>query len=207
MSQKRNWLTIAEYVSVAGSVVGSAIVLVSQQAIYGLAPVTVSLLLNLINRRRLEQLCQQRATSSTQVEQLKSAINSLSVASAQVQQDVDNLVPRQELTAIATKVEGLNQQQQGLRLSLVPLQSRLDDLIEDFNKRPELEQIESLVTVIVALKQLIDELPRPDRLQLESAELQQQAETTLAQVSQNSERVKQLEQAIAQIQQQLINLP
>jgi chromosome segregation ATPase len=206
MSQKRNWLTIAEYISVAGSVVGSAIVLVSQQAIYGLAPVTVSLLLNLINRRRLEQLCQQRPNATTQIEQLKSAINSLSVASAQVQQDVDNLVPRQELTAIATKVEELNLQQQGLRLSLVPLQSRLDDLIADFNRRPELEQIEGLTTVIVALKQLIDELPRPDRLQLESAELQQQAQTTLAQVSQNSERVKQLEQAIAQIQQQLINL-
>jgi hypothetical protein len=33
----------------------------------------------------------------------------------------------------------------------------VDDLIEQFNKRPELEQIESLVVVITALKQCIDD--------------------------------------------------
>lgn len=163
MSNKRNWLTIAEYVSVAGSVVGSALVLVFREAIYGLAPVSVSLVLNLINRNRLEQLSRQNTTPSVQIQQLKSAIDSLSLASAQVQQDVSNFVPRQELTAIAAKVEELNLQQQGLRLSLVPLQSRLDDIIADFNQRPELEQIETLTTVIVALKQLIDELPRSNR--------------------------------------------
>ena len=83
MSNNRRWLEIAEYVSIVGSVLGAAIALVSQQAIYGLAPVCVSLSLNLINRRRLEQQCQQ----------LRNTIISLSFAFAIFMQDVQYFVP------------------------------------------------------------------------------------------------------------------
>jgi chromosome segregation ATPase len=205
MSNNRSWLLIAEYLTVAGSVIGSAIAVFSQQVIYGLAPVSLSLLLNLMNRRQLEQQIQQSSAASSQVQELKTAIKTLSVANAKLQQDVQNIAPNQELTSIASKVEELNQQQNGLRLSLVPLQSRLDDLAEQFNKRPELEQIESLATVIMALKQCIDGLPQPEHLQMHSAELQHQVEKALAQLSTNSERVERLEKAIAQVQQQLLD--
>lgn len=210
MSNNRNGLGIIEYVSVAGSVLGSAIAVITQQMIYGLAPVSLSLLLNLINRRRLEPLCQQSSSDSTQLQQLRSAIDSVSAANAKLEQDVQNLVPIQQLTSVVSSVEQLSQQYNGLRLSLVPLQSRLDDLIEQFNKRPELEQIESLTAVITALKQCIDNLPQPERLENHSAKFQQQVELALVQLSekttqlsQNSQRVERLEDAIAQLQQQL----
>ena len=185
---------------------------VSEQAIYGLAPVSLSLFLNLINRRQLEQLSQQNPAASAQVQQLRSAVNSLSVANTKVKQDLQNLVPKQELTSIVSTVENLHQQHNSLRTSLVAIQSRLEDLISQFNKRPELEQIESLAVVITALKQSLDILPQPERLQRQSVELQQQVESALAQLSEktaelssNSERVNRLENAIAQLQQQLIN--
>jgi chromosome segregation ATPase len=210
MSNNRSWLEIAEYVSVGGSVIGSAIAAVSEQVIYGLAPVSLSLFLNLINRRQLELLSQQSSAASGQVQQLQSAVNSLSVANTKVKQDLQNLVPRQELTSIVSTVENLNQQHNSLRISLVTIQSRLDDLVSQFNKRPELEQIESLAVVITALKQSIDILPQPELLQRQSAELQQQVESALAQLSEkitelsnNRERVQRLEDAIAQLQQQL----
>ncbi len=213
MSNNRSWLEIAEYVSVGGSVIWSAIAALSEQAIYGLAPVSVSLFLNLINRRRLEQLSQQSPVVSTQVQQLSKVVNSLSVDNTKLKQEFQNLVPRQELISLVSTVENLNQQHNGLRLSLVPIQSRLDDLIAQFNQRPELEQIESLAIVITALKQSLDSLPQPERLQQQSAEFQQQVESALAQLaekttdlSDNSERLNRLENAIAQIQQQLINL-
>lgn len=205
MSNNRSGFLILEYVTVAGSVIGSAIALFSQQVIYGLAPVSLSLLMNLINRRQLEQQIQQSTAASSEVQQLKSAINTLSLANAKLQQDVQNIAPNQELTSIASKIEELNQQQNGLRLSLVPLQSRLDDLAEQFNKRPELEQIESLATVIMALKQCIDGLAQPEQLQMHSVELQHQVEKALAQVSTNSQRVERVEKAIAQVQQQLLD--
>lgn len=210
MSKNRNGLGIIEYGSVLGSVLGSAIAVITQQMIYGLAPVSLSLLLNLINRRRLEPLCQQSSSDSTQLQQLRSAIDSVSAANAKLEQDVQNLVPIQQLTSVVSSVEQLSQQYNGLRLSLVPLQSRLDDLIEQFNKRPELEQIESLTAVITALKQCIDNLPQPERLENHSAKFQQQVELALVQLSekttqlsQNSQRVERLEDAIAQLQQQL----
>ncbi|HEY9709045.1 MAG TPA: hypothetical protein V6D48_12660 [Oculatellaceae cyanobacterium] len=212
MSNNRSWLAIAEYISVGGSVIGSAIAAVSEQAIYGLAPVSLSLFLNLINRRQLELLSQQTPAASAQVQQLRSAVNSLSVANTKVKQDLQNLVPRQELTSIVSTVENLNQQHNSLRISLVAIQSRLDDLASQFNKRPELEQIESLAVVIAALKQSIDILPQPELLQRQSAELQQQVESALAQLSEkitelsnNGERVQRIEDAIAQVQQQLVN--
>ncbi len=202
MSNNRRWLFIAEYVSIAASLLGTGFAAVSQQTIYGLAPISVSLLLNLINRHRLEALTQHRTTANAQVQQLRSAIDSLNVAYAQVKQDVQNPAPRQELTSIVPIVEELNERQNELRLSLVPLQSQLNNLIEQFNNRPELEQIESLTTVIVALKKLIDELPA-GHSQPQPTALQHQVESILAQLSQNSERVEQLEKAIAQMKQQL----
>ncbi len=205
MSNNRRWLDIVEYVSIGSAVVGSAIAFVSQQAIYGLAPVSLSLVLNVINRRRLEQRYQQISAVSTQVQQLKSAINSLNVANTKLKKDIQNITPSHELSSVVSRVEELSERQNGLRLSLVPLQSRVDDLIEQFNKRPELEQIESLVVVITALKQCIDELPQPEGLQ-HSAELQQQLESGLARLANQSERLTQLEDAIAQVQQQLFEL-
>ncbi len=202
MSNNRSWLGIAEYVSIAGSVLGSAAALVSQQAIYGLAPVSLSLVLNLINRRRLEQLIQQRTPASAEVEHLKNAIASFRMTNSQVKQDSQSLVLREELTSITSVIQELNERQNGLRLSLVPLQSQLDDLSQEFNKRPELEQIESLAVVITALKQCIDGLPQPELLQQHSAELQQQVDSALGQLSKNAERIAGLEQAIAQLQHQ-----
>lgn len=188
MANNRSWLRLAEYVSLAGAGLGSIVAVVSQQAIYGLAPVSLSLLLNLINRHRLEQLIQQRHPSSDQIEQLQSAIASLSLVNPQSDQNALNLVSREELTSIVSQVEALNERQNGLRLSLIPLQSQIDDLIQQFNQRPELEQIESLALVITALKQCIDELPQP-KSQQPSAKLHLQ--------------VERLEKAIAQMQQQL----
>lgn len=206
MSNNRRWLDIAEYVSIGSAVVGSAIAFFSQQAIYGLAPVSLSLVLNVINRRRLEQRYQQSSAVSTQVQQLKSAINSLNVANTKLKKDIQNITPNHELSSVVSRVEELSERQNGLRLSLVPLQSRVDDLIEQFNKRPELEQIESLVVVITALRQCIDELPQPERLQPHSAELQQQLESGFARLANHSERLEGLENAIAQVQQQLFEL-
>lgn len=203
MSNRRHWLEVAEAISVAASFVGLAMAMLFQQAIYGLAPVSLSLLLSLINRRRLAQQMEQQTADTTQVKQIKRAINALNAANAQLKQEVQNLVPNPEL---ASRVEELNQVQQGLRLSLVPMQSQLDDLGAQFKKRPELEQIESLAVVISALKQSLDQLPQPTRLHLQVSEFQHQLEQVAVQLSEHSQRVQRLETAIAQVQQQLFDL-
>lgn len=197
MSNSRSGLVFLEYICVAGSI-GSAIALLFKEAIFGLAlaPVSLSLVLNLINRKGLEELSGQSADVSAEVQQLKGEVSSLSVESEKFRQDVQNLAPRQELISVTSMVEQLNQQHEGLRLSLVPLQSRLDDVIQEYNNRSELQQIESLTTVITALKKSIDQLPPPGQLQQLAAEIQSGEETYKAQLSQSLEKVERLEKAL-----------
>ncbi|HEY9838245.1 MAG TPA: tetratricopeptide repeat protein [Vampirovibrionales bacterium] len=52
---KRSWLEILEYLSVAGSVAGSVAAIATQQIVYAATPLSLSVVLNLANRRRLAQ--------------------------------------------------------------------------------------------------------------------------------------------------------
>ncbi|MGC9523928.1 MAG: hypothetical protein ACP5D7_00135 [Limnospira sp.] len=52
---RRHWLEWAEYISLASSAIGSIVVALSNQAFYGVAPLTVALSLNVANRYRHEQ--------------------------------------------------------------------------------------------------------------------------------------------------------
>jgi chromosome segregation ATPase len=204
MSSSRSGLGLLEYACVAGSIVGSAIALATKEAIFGLAPVSLSLVLNLINRNRLEELCQQSTGVTAEVQQLRDEITSVSAANEKVQ-DVQNLASRQELNSVNSMIEQLNQQQEGLRLSLVPMQSRLDDLIQAYDNRPELKEIENLATVITALRNSIDQLPSSGQLPPTTGELQPGEETS--QLSQNPSKVERLEKAINLLVYQFHNRP
>ena len=148
MINNRHWVEIVEYISVAASVVGTAVAAVSQQAIYAAAPVSLSLVLNLINRSRLSEVNHQNPPAAiARVDELQSDL-------AQMQQSAQGLL---------TAVEALHQQQNTLKQSVAPIQAQVDVLSEQFKKRPELQQIESLAAVLAALQQYIDRLPQQDR--------------------------------------------
>lgn len=206
MSSSRSGLGILEYVCVVGSI-GSAIALAFKEAIFGLAlaPVSLSLVLNLFNRKGLEQLSGHSADVSAEVQQLRDEITAVSAANEQFKQDIQNLVPRQELVSVNSLVEQLNQQHEGLRLSLVPMQSRLDDLIQAYDNRPELKEIENLATVITALRNSIAQLPSLGQLQPSATEIQPGEETSP--LSQNSAKVERLEKAINLLVYQFNNRP
>ena len=203
MSSSRDGLGTLELFSVGGAVIGSALTLIYNQAIIGLAPVSLSLVLNLINRRRLSAFLDQNGDVTSEVQQLRRDVTLLSTTNTKLSQDLQNLAQRQELTSTIAqeltptiaKVEEIHQQQQGLQLSLVPLQSRLDDLIQQFNNRPELEEIESLAIVIEALKQSLDQLPQPS------------TENSLAEFPQNIESVARLQKSIDLLHYQFMNRP
>ena len=58
-SQKSHWLDIVEALSVLGAIGGSAVSLVSQQVVFASIPLSLSVALNLLNRRRLLDLVRQ----------------------------------------------------------------------------------------------------------------------------------------------------
>lgn len=55
-------------------------------------------------------------------------------------------------------VQKLRSQQQQLLMASQQIKDQLNTLSQQFKNQPELEQIESLTQVIIALQQLIDDL-------------------------------------------------
>ncbi len=70
MSNKLNRLEIAEFVFLIGLIIGLIVAAIAKQAIYAIAPLSVLVCLNLINRRRFELLMQRETSAAIeQVEQ------------------------------------------------------------------------------------------------------------------------------------------
>ena len=157
----RRWLLIAEYVALAASVIGSISAVIYQQVIYGLIPVCVCLLLNRLDRHRYD-LWQTRQRASLQktaraIVQLKQGLEKLEAQRLPPESD-PNLLQRVDIGNMLVVVETLYQCQHALDESVKSLKLQLDMLTEQFSQRPELEQIESLTSIIVELQQLINQL-------------------------------------------------
>ena len=85
--KKNTTLQLIEYLSAAGAVGGVIVTAITQQAIFSAAPLTLSVLLNLLNRQQLNQVTRQRAyadtteihrRSSAEIQGLRSEIKELS---------------------------------------------------------------------------------------------------------------------------------
>ncbi|HEY9809825.1 MAG TPA: hypothetical protein V6D13_10905, partial [Halomicronema sp.] len=99
-------LEVAEYVSLAGSVVGTALAVVYQQVALAAAPVSAALLLNLASRRRLEEMTPTANGEPVLVnQQLTDEIESLrtSVRQLPTQHDLQSI--RQALQAELQRLE------------------------------------------------------------------------------------------------------
>ena len=81
-------------------------------------------------------------------------------------------------------IQNLLERQNLLEKTLNMIQSELEIIVQTFQKRPELEQINSLTHVIVDLQQFINQLPQWGNLQQHQMnELHQKVEQSLQQLS------------------------
>ncbi|MBD1939210.1 phospholipase D-like domain-containing protein [Microcoleus sp. FACHB-68] len=187
----RNVLEIAEFVSLAGSVAGSVAAVFFQQLAYAVAPLSLSLLLNWTNRQRFELQTRQQTTAA--ITQLNEQLSSLDAAKQQwaealtsviqrLEHEAQSIEPGRDLSGLLSEIEQLKNRQTTLEKWLAPIQIQLDGLREQFTSRPELEQIENLARVIVALQQYLDRLPPPSEAQLPVVDLQKQVELAIASI-------------------------
>ena len=190
-------LETAELVFLAASAVGLAASLVWQQSVYAEVPVVISLLLNFVNRQKLQRqvrastastfdrVNQQAATTDRAIEQLQTVIKSLDEAISQTQSDNLNVQPGENVHSLISAVENLRQRLIILEKTIKMIQSEIDLISRQFKQRPELAQIETLTTIMLDLQQFINELPQWGNLQQRQlTELQQQVENALGLVSQ-----------------------
>ena len=183
------WLDVTEYVLWAGSGVGSVASIASQQLAFTAAPLSFLLLLNLVNRRRLDQQVQQSAKAN--LEQLdqrlsanitaldrqmrtlpnvsdlahlkKSVLQRNEMAIAQVQQNLS-----QRLAALETHDLGQMQQDLShLRSKSLQLTESMASVISHLDRATNAHQVENaeaaigqLQTEIAQLKTKLSELPK-----------------------------------------------
>jgi hypothetical protein len=196
-STASNLLETTELVFLAASAVGLAASLVWQQSVYAEVPVVISLLLNFVNRQKLQRqvrmsmastfdrVNQQAATTDRAIEQLQIVIKSLDEAISQTQSENLNVQPGENVHSLIAAVENLRQRLIILEKTIKMIQSEIELTSHQFKQRPELAQIETLTTIMIDLQQFINELPQWGNLQQRQlTELQQQVENALGQLSQ-----------------------
>ncbi len=192
-----NWLETAEVVFIAASAVGLAVSLVWGQSVYAQVPVVISLVLNFVNRQKLhrqvkastaatfDRVNQQAATTDRAIEELQLAVNALDEALSQTSRENLNVVgPGENVHSLISAIENLRQRLIILEKTIKMIQSEIELTSRQFKQRPELQQVETLTTIILDLQQFINELPQWGNLQQRQlTELQQKVDNALAELS------------------------
>lgn len=141
-----DWLQMAEYLSLAGAVIGSVAAVSLQQVIYAAVPLSLSLLLNLFNRHRWEQLTRERlAVSMTQLDVKISGIKALfdrriedlRADIAGLNPEGDRTPPSLPLETLAAATVQLQQQMGELQQSVAAVRFQLEVLTQSGNIPPE----------------------------------------------------------------------
>ncbi|MGV0023960.1 hypothetical protein [Phormidesmis priestleyi] len=144
-SKRSQLLRVAEYTSTAASVVGVVVSALSQQVVYAAAPLSLSVCLNLVNRRRFEQQTEQRLNGA--IAHLDQQILDLPIANyadltqrvAQIQEQLTAIEQRHERATNQTEVRSqlsqlheqstaLQQGQAATTTNLAELQTRFSQL-------------------------------------------------------------------------------
>jgi hypothetical protein len=132
---RRNWLEIAEYLSIFGSAVGTLAGAISQQFVLAAAPLTVAVSLNLINRSRLAQQQQLASPEPSNAEAVTSSF-----------EELFPFTPTPELLESATNLEEEIAQ---IKSSIAQLQDNtalvIQELREDFSQhKPNSSSMDSM---------------------------------------------------------------
>lgn len=156
-------LEMAEWVVLGMAVTGVVIAGFSNQWLFAAIPIIACLFLNLLHLRRLQiwrkrqgYTLQSIASQTTQFEQHLTQFRGL------LQTRSLPTESKLELEELLTAIEQLHQRQIQVEQALTPLIAQLDILTDQFKKRPELEQIESLAVVITEFQALLQQFSRPE---------------------------------------------
>ncbi len=158
MFKNTHWLEITELGVAILTLIGIIVAVVSQQLIYALILLTILLVVNILNRRRLEQVIRRHNRNRTvQLDELKAAVNNFSQSLNQPANP--NLLSADQVSALLVSIRTLQDGQQTLAQAIAPMQNQLYKLITDFHDRPELKETEDLAQIILALQNSLNQFP------------------------------------------------
>ena len=175
MFNKKQWPELVELIFIIAAIIGSFGLLTGQPITYAAIPGAFALGLNWLNRQLLAQqirknsatnksLTQQHQADLDQLmDQLQRTISTLNISSGLAINPNPQLA--QELQSLMAVIQNLLERQNLLEKTLSMMQSELEIVVQAFQKRPELDQMNSLTHVIVDLQQFINQLPQWGNLQ------------------------------------------
>ena len=112
------------------------------------------------------------------------AVNALDEALAQTSRENLNVGSGENVHSLISAIENLRQRLIILEKTIKMIQSEIELTSRQFKQRAELQQVETLTTIILDLQQFINELPQWGSLQQRQlTELQQKVDNALAQLS------------------------
>jgi WD40 repeat protein len=186
MQNHRRWLEIVEYLSIAGSIVGSVVAVAYQQILYAATPLSLSLLLNLVNRRRVDA-----PGASAKIVQIN----------RQVSRDIELL--RQELSGLPNQVEVSNLQRGLGQLSQMMAQIQSEVVIQRQEINATNSNFQVLIEQLSSIKNPVStsepDISNSSAIRIFSAEVKQQIEALkagLASVAASNESSELLSQAL-----------
>lgn len=162
MENNRKWLEIAEYISIIGSAVGAGLAVILEHVAYVAAPVSLTLLLNLLNRQKLEQQYRQSNSSET------------SLVTQQLSEDIEAL--RSSILAMAADVafnrieESIEELSAEITTRQKKLQDRMDglDAIDINQIQAEISQLRNqssyLLESLANILQRLENLPATEKI-------------------------------------------
>jgi hypothetical protein len=131
-----------------------------------------------------DRVNQQAVTTDRAIEELQLAVNALDEALAQTSRENLNVGPGENVHSLISAIENLRQRLIILEKTIKMIQSEIELTSRQFKQRPELQQVETLTTIILDLQEFINELPQWGSLQQRQlTELQQKVDNALAQLS------------------------
>jgi len=200
MFNKKQWPELVELIFIIAAIIGSFGILAGQSITYAAIPGSFALGLNWLNRQLLAQQIRKNSTKTKSLiqehqadldqlmDQLQRTISTLNISSGLALNPNPQLA--QELQSLMVVIQNLLERQNLLEKTLTMMQSELEIVVQAFQKRPELDPINSLTHVIVDLQQFINKLPQWGNLQQHQMnELNQKVEASLEKLSAEIENI------------------
>ncbi|NEQ40584.1 MAG: hypothetical protein F6K40_31895 [Okeania sp. SIO3I5] len=197
MLHRLRFLEILEYIFLAASAVGIfGNYMFEQPVIYPVGFIFTSLFLNLFNRRKLAaqtkaikfdttgKIDEYQKSISEIIVDLQNSINDFQSTTKELEINQQEKQIKILLETIKSLSNRLDIQEQTMKL----LQTELDLLSQQFKRRPELQQINDLTSVIIDLQQFINQLPEwSDLKQKQLQKLEEKVNLALHKLEENIE--------------------
>jgi tetratricopeptide (TPR) repeat protein len=187
--KKSNWLDLTEYFLLAGSGVGAVAAIVSQQLAFTATPVSLLLMVNLLNRRRIDQAIETRGQESiTLVEQRiskqietidrrvqglptfwdlaslrKTVLQKNRLATSQVHQELSHRLAeleRQESPQLQSQITHLKEQQAKMQAALLAAEKNLHRIVSHDRMRDTEDQLQEMQLQLHKLEDAIGKFSR-----------------------------------------------